>query len=88
MKDDTLSRAIGIYFSNFTARSENAERKEERRSLKKKRRGEREREILLLTLVFQLNPLVDAINILVMMSDEPPRERRTQWITRGRAAFE
>lgn len=35
------------------------------------------RGILSLTLVSQLNPLASAINILVMMSDEPPRERRS-----------
>lgn len=45
------------------------ERDEERRSL-------RGRGILLLTLVSQLNPLAGAINILVMMSDEPPRGGR------------
>lgn len=35
------------------------------------------RGILLLTLVSQLNPLAGAINILVMMSDEPPRGGRS-----------
>lgn len=51
-------------------------------------KGRGKGEILLLTLVSQLNPLAGAINILVMMSDEPPHERRTQRIARGRAAFE
>lgn len=37
--------------------------------MKKRDRG-RGRDIHLLTLVSRLNPLVDAINILVMMSDE------------------
>lgn len=36
--------------------------------------------ILLLTLVSQLNPLASAINIFVMMSDEPPRRtKRTSY---------
>lgn len=79
-------RVIDIYFPNFAALH-----RENRRKMK---RGgdhlEREKRILLLTPVSQLNPLAGAINILVMMSDEPPcrRGRRSQenvllWMLQG-----
>jgi len=65
--NDIIYHGILSVFIFRIARQENEEGKdEERRSL-------RGREILLLTLVSQLNPLASAINIPVMMSDEPPR---------------
>lgn len=62
---------LSVFIFRNLPRQENGEGKdEERRSL-------RGRGILLLTLVSQLNPLASAINILIMMSDEPPRGRRS-----------
>lgn len=56
---------LSVFIFRILPREENG-KDEEGRSL-------RGRGILLLTLVSQLNPLASAINIPVMMSDEPPR---------------
>lgn len=62
---------LSVFIFRILPRQENGERKDEEGRLL------RGRGILLLTLVSQLNPLASAINILVMMSDEPPREGRS-----------
>lgn len=62
---------LSVFIFRILPRRENGGRKdEERRSL-------RGRGILLLTPVSQPNPLASAINILVMMSDEPLRGGRS-----------
>lgn len=68
---NTSRHALSVFIFRILPRQENEDGKDEERwSL-------RGREILLLTLVSQLNPLASAINILVMMSDEPPRGGRS-----------
>lgn len=62
---------LSVFIFRILPRQENGERKDEEGRLL------RGRGILLLTLVSQLNPLASAINILVMMSDEPPRGGRS-----------
>lgn len=71
-KNDIIHHGmLSVFIFRNLPRQENGEGKDEERwSL-------RGRGILLLTLVSQLNPLASAINILVMMSDEPPRGRRS-----------